>query len=652
MKYNILVIDDNENDLREFENTLKKHECNIITASSGEEALAISRNTELAVMVIDVQMPGMDGYETAGALKTIEKNINIPIIFVSDNKSDRTMMSKGYEAGAFDYLIKPVDPSILGHKIQVFLKLYEYEDELKNRLSELEHKNEEMSGLNKQINDYARQLELKTHEAEKANKAKTMFLANISHEIRTPMNAILGFTDILHEDEFDLVKKGKLAIIKQSGEFLLNLINDILDLSKIEAGKLEVVNSEFSLFKLFEEMYFLFNENAKRKNLTFSIDMEDSVPEFVFGDERYLKQVIMNLIGNSFKFTEKGGIKVVCRYVEGEAHITVYDTGIGITQNDLKKIFDAFKQVNENKTSQYKGTGLGLTISKCLIELMGGSLTVESTPGKGSTFGIGLPLKIVDRKSLKKFTPGEPRDNEGMVQNWIDQFKNEPLLKNILLRAIRSMPPRIKALEDSIKSNNIKEIEFLSHTIKGFSGSVKMNEICDLARKMEKESKNLNTDINLINSFFQQMKEVVESIPERFKTETGQEVTADKNLKKTKSQLKILVAEDDDVNQEIIKAFLYRMGFICDIASNGQIVLNMLKEKNYDILLLDIGMPVMDGMETIKFIRGHDEYKSLRVIALTAYSMKGDREKFLAEGFDDYISKPVDRNRLWEKIWK
>ena len=465
MKYNILIVDDRPENLLALEAIMEPMECGIIKAGSGHEALEKVFNNNIGLIILDVQMPEMDGFETAKLIRGIKKTSKIPIIFITANNLNQQYVFKAYESGGIDYLTKPIDPYLLKHKIRVFLKLFEYETELEDKLEELQKKNVEMEELNRQINEYAAQLEIKTIEAENANKTKSIFLANISHEIRTPMNAILGFTDILYEDEFDPVKKKKLEIIKQSGQFLLNLINDLLDLSKIEAGKVEIIRSEFSLFELFEEMHFLFTETANKQNLAFNIQMEDSVPEYVYGDERYLKQVIMNLLSNAFKFTQKGGVEILCDYADDEVTIKIKDTGIGIKQKEINLIFDVFKQTSNVVSSKLKGTGLGLAISRKFVELLGGSLTVESTYNEGSTFTINMPLPVVDSNLFdNNYSNFQIQNVELMVQTWLNNFKSEPLLRKILLNAINSMPARIASLEESIKVMNLKELSKIQLT--------------------------------------------------------------------------------------------------------------------------------------------------------------------------------------------
>ena len=369
-------------------------------------------------------------------------------------------------------------------------------------------------------------------QAEIANKAKSEFLANMSHEIRTPMNSILGFTDILLEEESVQEKRKQLEIINKNGSHLLDIINDILDLSKIEEGKLKLFNSNFSLKILFSEIKKIFSStfSNRMKYLQFNINIPKDLPTFFFGDEKLIKQVLLNIIGNAFKFTNTGSIIVDCSYhAENETvQILVKDTGIGISNKSQKNIFLPFEQATPN--TEYKRTGLGLTITKKIIDLMKGSLSLKSQKGTGSLFTITFPLKQVN----------------------------------------------------------------------------------DLA---------LN---NNLNSVFQK---------------EAQNITFPKGKK-------ILIVEDNLDNQFIIKAFLANLNLDINLADNGKIALEMLGNKSYDLVLLDLNMPVMNGMETLQNIRKSNSLKKLKVVALTAYSLVGDREKFLRAGCDDYLSKPIDKDDL------
>jgi len=392
---------------------------------------------------------------------------------------------------------------------------------------------------------FERQLLEAKLEAEKANRAKSHFLANMSHEIRTPMNALIGFTDILLQDETDRAKINILEVMKKSGNILLELINGILDLSKIEAGKHDLLYRPFNIVTTLKSIKEMFNSMAREKGLTYVIKLPEAMPSSVLGDERSLKQVLLNILGNAFKFTEKGSITITVQYSDGHVSFSIADTGIGIEKDKQEDIFTAFKQAYDTISTGFGGTGLGLAISRQLIQLMGGSITVKSEPGRGSVFSVTIPMP------------------EAVEEN----YESLPGVPGTETRNTRPGPPELS--------------------------STKTETIYDL---------------------------------------------------------KILVAEDNEINQRVLRMMIEKLGFRCDMAENGKIALEMLADKNYDVLLLDMQMPVMGGEETLIRIRRNEALKGLHVIAQTAYAMKGDEERFILEGCDDYISKPIDKKILENKL--
>ncbi|MBN2442618.1 MAG: substrate-binding domain-containing protein [Spirochaetales bacterium] len=383
-------------------------------------------------------------------------------------------------------------------------------------------------------------LKMEKQIAVNANKIKSEFLANMSHEIRTPMNSILGFTEILKLYEKDSNKIQRLNIIQRSGQHLLDLINDILDFSKIEADKIEFFTLPFSINTMLDNIRNMFMLEARKKELLFTIHIDPSVPNRVQGDERRLQQVIVNLVGNAIKFTHQGSVIIDCSYKDNNVIISICDTGIGIPKEKHKLVFSAFSQADQSTARVYGGTGLGLTIAKNLTEKMGGTISLESTPGEGSCFSLRIPLL-------------EMKNNDG----------------------------------DSDK---------------------------------EREEK-INMDI-------------------------AESSFAVANL----SKYRILIAEDTPDNQLLFQELLQLLNATFDIVPDGLQALAKLKDQHYDLLILDMQMPVMDGMETLTRIRNDETLNSLPIMALTAYSLKGDKEKYLNAGCDDYISKPIDINLFFEKV--
>lgn len=397
-----------------------------------------------------------------------------------------------------------------------------------------------ISGIIQSYKDISR---LKDHEkalmnakiyAEEANNFKTQFLANMSHEIRTPMNGIIGIIDLLEDTNLSREQKEYVDTLKYSADRLLVIINDILDITKIEAGKIQVKNQSINTKNYFENTIKYFNLQAKRKNIKFFTSIDPTIPKKLMGDFNKLNKVLFNLLSNAIKFTEKGHISLEVRLVKQyddnvELEFSIRDTGIGIQKNRLEDIFQSFTQIDVSNNRQYKGTGLGLTITKKLVEIMGGSIKVDSQYGKGSTFTVQL-----------KFNFDE--------------------------------------------SNKI------------------INSISD------------NEDLDL-----------------NYQLPAG---------------LRILLAEDDYINQKIIKKILEKNGWDVTEALNGMEVFEHLEEKSFDIILMDINMPKMDGYETTKLIREKENGEHIPIIAMTAAAMKQDKERCFKLGMDAYLSKPVKADSL------
>ena len=474
-------------------------------------------------------------------------------------------------------------------------------------------------------------------DAETANRLKSEFLANMSHEIRTPMNSILGFTALLLEDEKDKEKRKDLEIIKQSGNDLLNLLNDILDFSKIEAGKLTLSSTYFSLENLVSHIHNMFKIRAGENNISFRVKIDDTVPEMLAGDEQRINQIILNLLSNAFKFTKAGSIMVHCSYREGILAIKVSDTGIGIPKENQGSIFSSFEQVDGSTSREYGGTGLGLAITKKLTELMGGTIALESETGAGSTFTVVLPLTVEEGIVV----------SEKMIESWLAVMGGDPELEKIVLEGIADLPARMNQLEEAVQRNESKDIKHIAHDLKGMSGNLGMREVYELALKMDEEADRKKGDLQRLSILHEELKSLVNSIPGKYFKETEAGV---RSVIKDRRDFKILLAEDNKMNQRLIEALLDRMDLECRIAANGKIALDMLREERYDLLILDMQMPEMDGMETIRHIRSDEELKDLYVIALTAHAMKGDAEKIINAGCNAYLAKPIEKDKLNEMI--
>lgn len=499
--------------------------------------------------------------------------------------------------------------------------------------------------IRKEIN-YRQLLKKEKESAEIANKTKSLFLANMSHEIRTPLNSIIGFTDLLKLEETDQQKKELLDTVLTSGNMLLNIINDILDFSKIEAGRTEIIPENFNYKTVIDTLTRIFYFKANEKNLEFSIHHADNMPAMVYGDANRILQIFSNLYSNAIKFTEKGSITTDCNYENDILEVSIHDTGIGMTPAQLKVIFSPFQQAEKTTTKKYGGTGLGLSITRTLIELMEGEISVESKPGAGSTFRFSIPLPAVKNEPTEKTTRGEP--DESMVKQWMQNMQlNIGRITPLFFETLKDLPGYMIKLEQQLTSENFEDFKKTIHELKGLSGNFGMQNIFETSIRLE-DLIMIHADPDLIKAEFNQLRQIVRRIPVHYLA--GAEPVKKISNKKSNKEKEILVAEDNPMNQKLVRMLLERFGHSADFAENGEQALQMLKTRNYKLLLLDMHMPVMDGIETVKAIRNDEKLKDLYVIALTADAISTNIKNFINSGCDDFISKPVHREMFINKI--
>ena len=396
-KPKILLVDDLEENLVSLEMVLGDFDVTFVKATSGSEALRKTIHDDFALAILDVQMPGIDGYETLALMRKRKKTRYLPVIFVSAIHQSELHIIKGIETGAVDFIPKPIIPEIIVGKVKNFLDLHRQKQELKSLLNKLEENNKE--------------LEIQKEKAEEATRVKSMFLANMSHEIRTPLNGILGLSKILEESGLETKQKELAEIITTSGENLLNIVNDILDFSKIESGQIQLENIEFDVRKIVENAIKLLKFNADKKGIQLSVNISEAITGQLIGDPYRLNQIITNLINNAIKFTEEGSVAVEVETIKKETAqiellFKITDTGIGISEEGTRKLFKEFSQTESSTTRKYGGTGLGLAICNNLVSLMGGEIGVNSKVGEGSEFWVKL-----------KFSYQEKQKNENSVNH-------------------------------------------------------------------------------------------------------------------------------------------------------------------------------------------------------------------------------------------
>ena len=706
---NILVVEDSLTQALALEDILKRHGYGVKITENGVEGLKRLKDKEPKpdLVISDIRMPHMDGFELCRRIKEDKSLRDIPVILLT-SLSNPTDVIRGLQCGADNFFTKPYKEAFLLTRVETVLINKEIRKETHKKhaletyfagqkfeitssrfqimdllFSSFENAVEQQRDLEEAIRQQ-QELRQAKEQAESASRAKSTFLANMSHEIRTPMNSVIGFAEMLVDSGLNDVQLDYVKTLQQSAEWLLWLIDDILDFSKIEAGELDFQEIDFDPELLAYDVCELIRPKVASKPVKLLCRIGDMIPSHVRGDPGRFRQVLVNLMTNAAKFTESGMIELFLDFggewdeeVELNAHIR--DTGIGIAEDKLDHIFEVFQQIDDSMTREYGGTGLGLSICRKIAEAMGGDVWAESEVGKGSAFHFTARLKKPKDKASKRRDPvslsgkkvlivDDDKDNLAILTHMME---SAGMRANTLTKAEEVVPTLKSALEAGdpfdictmdIQMPVMSGVE-VAQKIRNPESAIPHIALIALSSPTGRDAKKCSDagfDGFLPNPVHRQKLFVMMERVLREKNEEGGAgekrraiVTQYSMREEAKRLAQVLLVEDNPVNQKLAKIMLTKAGYQVGVANNGREAVEKYTASpdKFDLIFMDVQMPEMDGIEATKVIRA-TEFNKIPIVAMTAHAMKGDREKCLEAGMDDYVSKPIKREVVFEMIEK